>query len=58
MDQGGPKHVELTYVMNKTQSLENFVVPCWTAYVLAKILFLDVSNLENDDDTLRRNVEI
>ena len=25
MDQGGPKHVELTYVMNKTQSLENFV---------------------------------
>ena len=25
MDQWGPKHVELTYVMNKTQSLENFV---------------------------------
>ena len=25
MDQWGPKHVELTYVMNKTQSLKNFV---------------------------------
>ena len=25
MDQWGPKHVELTYVMNKTQSLRNFV---------------------------------
>ena len=25
MDQWGPKHVELTYVMNKTQSLKHFV---------------------------------
>ena len=25
MDQWDPKHVELTYVMNKTQSLKNFV---------------------------------
>ena len=25
MDQWGPKHVKLTYVMNKTQSLKNFV---------------------------------
>ena len=25
MDRWGPKHVELTYVMNKTQSLENFM---------------------------------
>ena len=25
MDRRGPKHVELTYVMNKTHSVENFV---------------------------------
>ena len=25
MDRWGPKHVELTYVMNETQSLKNFV---------------------------------
>ena len=25
MDQSGPKHVELTYVMNKTHALKHFV---------------------------------
>ena len=25
MDRWGPKHVKLTYMMNKTQSLKNFV---------------------------------
>ena len=34
MDRWGPKHVELTYVMNKTYSLKNFVLSCWTAYIL------------------------
>ena len=29
MEQWGPKHVELTYVMNETQSLKNFVYLVW-----------------------------
>ena len=30
----GPKHVELTYVMNKTHSLKTLCVSCWTAHIL------------------------
>ena len=35
MDQWGPKHVELTYVMNKNSVIkEKLCVSCWTAYIL------------------------
>ena len=33
MDRWGPKHVELTKVMNKTYSLRPHCVSCWTTYV-------------------------
>ena len=35
MDQWGPKHVELTYVMNKNSVIKKkLCVSCWTAYIL------------------------
>ena len=40
MDQWGPKHVELTYVMNKTQSLKNFV------YLVGLHIYNTVSTLK------------